>query len=267
MLTNMLSLCMMVNILIEAGRMPNIVLHQFLYSHYNEKARWALAHKKIAHSRVTYLPGPHMPKLKRLSGQTQTPVLLWNDEVVAGSANILARLEASGHGSPLLPEEAAARQRALDLQADFDEHLGPATRTALFSVLVGEGGYLTRMFAKDSSWIGRGLYRATFPLARPLIAKGNGTTDPNNVERAFATTATYLQQIAAQTEDTGYLVGDTFSIADLTAASLLAPLATLDHPDMKRPQPVPPALQTFYDRWRSHPGINWVQRMYAEHRP
>ena len=67
--------------------------------------------------------------------------------------------------------------------------------------------------------------------------------------------------------EAGYLVGDSFSVADLTAAALLAPLASVSHPDMARPQPVPKALTEFYARWADHPAIAWVKHQYAAHRP
>jgi glutathione S-transferase len=42
-------------------------LHQFPSSHFNEKARWALDYKGLEHSRLNYLPGPHMRPIKKLS--------------------------------------------------------------------------------------------------------------------------------------------------------------------------------------------------------
>ena len=61
-------------------------LFHFQFSHYNEKARWALDLKGVSHERVSLLPGPHAPRMKRLTGRTQTPVLVNGEEVVAGSA-------------------------------------------------------------------------------------------------------------------------------------------------------------------------------------
>ena len=39
--------------------MNHPVLWQFTASHYNEKARWALDWKGVAHVRQSLLPGPH----------------------------------------------------------------------------------------------------------------------------------------------------------------------------------------------------------------
>jgi len=244
-----------------------VVLHQFRSSHFNEKVRWALELKGLVHERKSYLPGPHMLAIRRLSGQTQTPVLELGGEVVAGSAAILQRIEARCPSPPLYPADPSARDAALGYQRRFDAEVGPAVRTALFSVLVDEGSYVCRIFARGQPPLRRWLYRATFPLARGLIAKGNGVVDPANVERAFALTARTLDEVAKQTADSGYLVGDTFTIADLTAAALLAPLGDVDHPEMAKPRPLPDAVARFLARYSDHAAIGWVRTMYARHRP
>jgi glutathione S-transferase len=244
-----------------------ITLHQFLYSHFNEKARWALDYKGIPHERRAYLPGPHKPQIQKLSGQGQTPVLTIEDETIAGSAAIIDTLERRFPDRALYPEDPEQRTAALAVQNHFDTSVGPAVRTALFSTLINHGGYISRMFARDASGLTRTLYRAAFPLARGMIARGNGVNDPVNVERAFDTVRQTLDEVAERSTVTGYFCGDGFSVADLTVASLLAPLTALDHQDMARPQPIPDSVTEFYGLWNDHPAIGWVRRQYAEHRP
>lgn len=247
--------------------MASITLHQFRYSHFNDKVRWALAFKGIAHARDTYLPGPHLPALRRLSGQSQTPVLVLDGVVIAGSAAIIDALEQRYPDPPLYPAGADDRRAALAWQQRLDDELGPATRTVLFSVLIDEADYLCRMFAAGKPRLKRLAYRATFPLARPLMARGNGI-NPGNIARSEATTAAFLDDIAARTSAGGYLAGGAFSVADLTAAALIAPLC---HPDpecidMRRPTPMPAAVERLLSAYAGHPAIAWTQRMYREHR-
>jgi glutathione S-transferase len=243
-----------------------VVLHQFLYSHYNEKARWALDWKRVSHRRVTYLPGPHVPAIRRLSGQTATPVLCLDDEVVAGSARILDALERRFPERPLLPADDVLRSRALAIQERFDREVGPAIRTALFSVLLEEPGYLCGIFAERTGTVGRLLYRAGFPLVRGVMARANGVTDPAASERAFAVSREALDFVARESERSGQLVGDAFSVADLAAASLLALVANPPHPDMARSTPIPERVQAFLAGWASHPGAHWVLEQYRRHR-
>ncbi len=70
------------------------ILWQFTFSHFNEKARWALDYKGIAHVRRSLLPGPHIPKVKMMTGQTTVPVMVMNGETIFDSTRIIAALDA-----------------------------------------------------------------------------------------------------------------------------------------------------------------------------
>lgn len=241
-------------------------LHQFERSHFNEKARWALDYKNLECERETYLPGPHMPTIKKISGQAQTPVLELDGEYIAGSARIIDRLESLHPSPPLYPTDSSEREAALAVQSHFDDVVGPAVRTVLFSVLINDGDYLCQMFSESKSRLKRIAYRAAFPAVRGVIAKGNGVDDPANIAHCFEITAATLDDVAARIGDTGYMVGDQFSVADLAAAALLAPLADVSHPDMRRAQPVPDEVAELVDRYASHATMLWVARMYEAHR-
>lgn len=244
-----------------------VVLHQFAASHFNEKARWALDWKAVPHRRRTWFPGPHAPAMQRLSGQHATPVLVLDGEVIAGSARILAALERRFPEPPLLPADPALAERARALEAEFDAEVGPAVRTAVFSVLIREPDQLCRTFSQGKpAWSSR-LYRAAFPLTRPIIARANGVVDPANVERAFAVSEAALDRVAREVGPSGQLAGDRFSLADLACAALLAPLVSPEHPDMRQPRPHPPALEAFLARFASHEGAAWVREQYRKHRP
>jgi glutathione S-transferase len=245
----------------------DVVLHQFQGSHYNEKVRWALDWKGVAHVRASYLPGPHVVPIRRLSGQTATPVLLLDRQVVAGSAGILEALERRFPARPLLPADPALRQRALAIQRHFDEEVGPAARTAIFSVLLDEPDYLCRIFARGKPALVRSGYRASLPLVRPLVARANGVTGAAQVERAFERTRQALDFVAKEVGASGQLVGDAFTLADLAGAALLAILTDPPHPDMAFPKPVPERVAAFHARWASHPTTRWVLEQYARHRP
>ena len=245
----------------------SVVLHQFRHSHFNEKARWGLDWKGIPHRRVSYLPGPHLPWIRRLSGQMATPVLELGGECIAGSARILAALDARFPERPLHPRDPELLRKALQIQSEFDAEVGPAVRTALFSVLIDEPAHLCRIFAGGKPAAVRILYRASLPIARGMIARANGTDDAGGIQRAFDRTRRALDFVEKQVGPSGYLVGDAFSVADLCCASLLALLVNPQHPDMRSPEPVPESIQAFRARFREHPATRWVEDQYARHRP
>lgn len=245
----------------------SIILHQFRASHYNDKVRWALAFKGLKHQRVSHLPGPHQIPIKKLSGQTSTPVLVIDGRAIAGSAVIIDALETKFPEPRLFPARSAEREQALAIVDRFDREVGPATRTAAFTVFVEELGYVARLFGGDASPLKRGMYRMMLPLVKPLMAKANGVTDPANVAKSFDTIRQALDWIAEATRDRFFLVGDQFSIADLTVAALMSPIVTLEHPDMRPAEPTPEALVQLLAQWKDHPGVLWVQRQYRENRP
>lgn len=246
---------------------PAIVLHQFRASHFNDKARWALDYKGLKHQRITLLPGPHQGAIRKLSGQTSTPVMVMDGKVVAGSAAIIDALENVCPKPSLYPADADQRSAALAIQERFDREVGPATRTVAFTVFVQELGYVAAVFGKEATPLQRGIYRMVLPLVRPIMAKTNGASDPETVKRAFDVTRRTLDWLAEEIKQRKYLVGDQFSVADLSAAALLSPIVRLDHPDMRPPEPVPEKMTALLAEWKDHPAVKWVQTMYRDHRP
>jgi glutathione S-transferase len=240
-------------------------LHQFPFSHYNEKARWALDWKGVPHVRESYLPGPHMPFVMWLSGQRTVPVLRAGTEIVCGSAAIVDWLERKHPEPALLPPTPAARAEALEIQTWFDEKLGPAIRRAFFFDFLADGDYAARCMAHGKSWPKVALYRATFPATRALMRLDMGV-NADGAARARERTAEALDRVAKTAGPDGYLVGDRFSVADLAAASLLSPVTFPPESPVWVEEPHSPALRTWLARWADHPGTAWVRRTFARHR-
>lgn len=244
-----------------------LTLHQFAASHFNEKVRWALDYKGLPHERETYLPGPHFPVIKKLSGGPSTTPLLQHDGgYISGSAAIIDWLESRYPEPALFPVDNALRTQAMALQTHFDATVGPATRTLLFEVLLNEPKYMCDTFSAPKLWLKRMAFRATFLAAKGVIRKGNGVF-PENIAKSRLLTQAALDEVANAVARTGYLVGNNFSVADLCAASLLAPLTNVRHPDMQRIEPMPVALQEFLAQWADHAAIAWIHQIYAKHRP
>lgn len=242
-------------------------LHQFRLSHYNEKVRWALDVKGVPHKRISHLPGPHMAAIRKLTGTSETPVVRIGGVVVAGSADIIDMLEGHYPEPPLYPADPGQRRAALGLQARFDADVGPAVRRALFAELVKEPSYLCRIFASGESWVTRTGYRAMMPVVTRVMARTMETQEPAAVAAARHATHAALDRLASLAEPGTYLVGDGFSVADLTAASLLAPACNPAHPDMELPSPRPARIEDWLARWAEHPGAKWVHGIYTRHRP
>src|SRR5438128_12422664 len=122
------------------------VLWQFRFSHYNEKARWALDWKGIAGVRRWMLTGFHVPRVLWMTGQKALPVLIVDGETIHDSTRIIERLERLRPEPALYPADDAARRRALALEDFFDEELGPHVRRALFHELLPETEFAATAF-------------------------------------------------------------------------------------------------------------------------
>jgi glutathione S-transferase len=242
-------------------------LLQFPYSHYNEKARWGLDFKGIAHKRTNCLPGPHALPITRLTGQTAVPVVRFGNEAMHGSARIIDELEKRFPEPPLYPADPALAKRALEIQAWFDEEVGPRVRRALFASLLDEPDYVCETFAGDRSPLKRRLYRALFPLTRGVMKKGMGIAGTASVDDGYKGTQEALDFVVREAGPDGYLVGDAFSVADLTAAALLAPTTMPEDSPMCLPKPRPASVQKWLAHWADHPGTRWVRNIYERHRP
>jgi glutathione S-transferase len=244
-----------------------IELLQFRYSPYNEKVRWALDFKRVPHRRASLLPGPHMGRVRALTGRTQTPVMLLDDgRAIDGSASILDWIESRYPSPALAPALDAERAAAREIERRFDEDIAPRGRRAVLATLLRTPRYFARVFGDGRGALSQLAYAAALPLASPLIRKGNGIARPASVEDGLAAFVEGFDFVAARIGGSGYLVGDRFSRADLAAASVLA--VAVDPPDspMTRPLPRAAPFDAFVARFAAHPGAAWVREMYRRHR-
>jgi len=60
-------------------------LYDFKFSHYSEKARWALDFKGIPYTARHLLPGFHLRTTRKLAPRSFVPILKTDDGVIQGS--------------------------------------------------------------------------------------------------------------------------------------------------------------------------------------
>ncbi len=251
-------------------------LLQFRFSPYNEKVRWALDLKQVPHRRTPLLPGPHLPRVRRLTAgaTSSTPVLVLDDaappvggaRVLSESATIIDWLETHYPTPALLPADPTMAAAARRVSARFDTDFGPRGRRAVLAALLTSPAYFAAVFGAGHGPLARAGYALTVPLAAPLVRKGNGIAGEASVADGLAAFEEALDLVARDAAASGYLVGPSFTLADLTAASMLA--MCVDPPDspMTRPRPMAPGFAALVERFARHPGSDWVRGVYARHR-
>jgi glutathione S-transferase len=239
-----------------------IELFQFEGSHFNEKARWALDWKSVPHERISLLPGPHMGTMKKLTGATETPALRDGGRVVAGSTAILEHLEERFPEPALFPADPAERERALAIVRHWDDEVGPAVRLAKFFEVM-EADYAVGTFCQSKGAVTRTAYRAAFGVVGKVMKSKMGI-DAESAAAAREVVRDAFDYVAKPLPS-GHLVGDRFTVADLTCAALLMPCVTVtewggpvDAPTEKN--------RVWLAKWADHPGASWVRETYRRHR-
>ncbi len=245
--------------------MADPVLWQFKYSHYNEKARWALDFKRIPHVRRSLLPGAHVPRVLWMTGQKLVPVLVLDGKAIADSTRIIEALERVQPEPRLYPRDERDRARATALEEFFDEELGPHLRRTWFYEVMPDADYTVAQIAVGWGAATQRVYRAVYPILSAIMKAGM-KIDAAGAEVGRQKVQAAFDRIEAEVQPSGYLVGDAFSVADLTAAALFSPLVM--PPEFPYPllTPLPQSAATYRDAVAGRPGFQWVAEMYRRHR-
>ncbi len=235
-------------------------------SHYNEKARWALDYKRVPHVRRAVTPALQELRARRLRAGRTMPVLEVDGRTIGDSTKIIEEVERRWPEPPLYPADPAERSRALELEEYFDEECGPAPRRVLFADnLVEPEKFFAIIYGPDHPRMG--LLKTISPLFRQAVVRRYALR-PESVEESRAKVRAAFDKVEAEVGPSGYLVGDSFTVADLTAASILSLIVLPPefpyvkvHPDERTAQ-----FRRFRDSLKDHPGFTWVEDMYARHR-
>jgi glutathione S-transferase len=238
------------------------VLWQYNFSNFNEKARWALDFKGIPHTRRSLLPAG--PRAMLFSVRGTLPVLDLDGERIVDSTRIIEALERRYPEPPLYPRNDAERQRALELEDFFDEEAGHELRRAAFYELRDNPDYVSALLTTGRGPRTRRVFRTFASLPGAMVyARRRYKIYPSDAEEGRAKVAAALDRIMAELQPSGYLVGSEFSVADLTAASLLFPLAWPS--ELQYRYPDPPELGRMEPLTR-HSAVDWIKEIYRGHR-
>lgn len=240
-------------------------LYQFRYAMFPEKARWALDHCGIRYKSRPVLPGAHPPTMMKLAGQTCTPVLRLDKALLKSSSEIVEWAAKQTKNCALYGKTAAEAEQIKQIVAEFDQ-IGEHSRRAYFYQLLQCGSYAADLFSVGYSAKQQALYRAGFPMTKVIMKLSMQITKKQSAASKVITQQA-LDSLAQRTAATGYFVGDQFTAADLTAATVLGVCVLPDQYPVTVAKPYPAPLQSWVNQWAEHPGAKWVTHIYQQHRP
>ena len=242
------------------------VLWHLEVSHYNEKVRWALDYKRVRHVRRAVTPALQELRARRLRAGRTVPILQLNGRAIGDSTRIIEEIERQWPEPPLYPSDPEERRRALELEEYFDESCGHDLRRVLFNDNLTEPEkFIGMLYGPDHPRIR--LLKALSPVLASVV-KWRYEIRPDRVAHSREVVRAAFHKVEAESGPDGYLVGDSLTVADLTAASILAPIVVPpEFPYIKlRPDDRAAQSREFRASLKDRLGFKWVEDMYARHR-
>ena len=239
-------------------------------SHYCEKARWTLDRAGLDYVEEPHVQALHRIYARRAGGGLTVPVLVTPQGAIGDSAEIVAWVdERVAPERRLLGDTPDERAEIEALCRRFDDGLGPAGRRLIYVHMFAQGKATTRAFNNQGvpRWEDRAL-RIGWPLATRFVGRalaiepGVEVEDERRVWNEFDHAAELLS------DGREYLLGDRFGAADLTFASLAAPMIVPPIYGVRLPQPdeMDAATADLVKRAREHPAGHWAMELIKRHR-
>lgn len=241
-------------------------LYTFAMSHYSEKIRWTLDLAGVPYRERVMAPVFHMAPalLMGKRGQTSLPVLQRGDLAIQDSARILTWLHDQGLASDLLPQQNHQEVREVELRFNA---IGKDVARLLYARSFGKADdHILRMWTEHATALQSAVIKATYPLIcwgfrRKLHIN---PTSAARAEQRINEAVSWLE--SRLSEGRTYLVGDQLSVADITAAALLAPIACpAEHPIYGDVRYVD-GMKNATAAWAKSPAMHWVRTLYRHQR-
>jgi glutathione S-transferase len=239
-------------------------LYQFPFSHYCEKARWALEYKGVSYQPVNLLPGLHLKPMRKLAPKTSVPVLLDEGAVIQDSSAIITYLDTKFPSPTLTPSDPAAAREALEWERFCDEQIGVTLRLWFYYHALQDRNLALRFILQGAPpWHRSAVFRLIYPKIREAMMRFmniNAETARQSEDQLLAA----LERLDSALEGRRFLAGDRFSRADLTACALLSPWCLV--PDDQASLSLPPALLESRNRFKGRPFYRWFRSVYDSYR-
>ena len=238
------------------------------FSHYCEKARWALERARITYRESGHLPVFHVFAVKRAGGKRQTPILVTDEGVIGDSTDIVKWADRRCPEAKLYGRNDEERREIEMLEERFDEDLGPHTRRWMYLRPAAARPRLSRLSEHGAPAFEKAALPVFFPVARAIMRRAMRIT-PEGAARSLRKIEEVFAEVDKKLADgRRYLVGDAPSVADITFASLAAAVVGPDEYGAKLPaiDEMPPEVATRMRAWREQPAGAFALRMFRDHR-
>ena len=240
-------------------------LHTFTLSHFSEKIRFVLSVAGVPHVEVPLVPFFHILPAVLSGGRTTVPFLHVDGRRVQDSTRILLWLDRHRGPLALLPGKPGERAEVLAVEARFDE-VGEHVVRYAYSTVLDDRESVVRYWTLDASPGQAARIRRSFPVLRWIFRRMLWMS-ARGVSRSRAVIERSLDFIDARlAQGHRYLATEQVTVADITAAALLAPLVCPDEHAVYASPRYRAGIAPMVGAWQERPAFAWVRGIYREHR-
>ena len=248
---------------------PTITLYAFPVSHFAEKIRWLFDHSRIPYREVSWVPILHAPAAYLKSGKRTVPFIEVSSAstrfVVHDSTKIIEWVNDHFEGVPLLPAEESQHRLAMELE-DLADSIGRDVIRYMYAPMIEQPDDFIEVWGWGAKRSHKRMLRLAFPLVRALLS-GNLDFSTQAREAGLQRLHGVFRQLDERLADgRRFLVGDRLSIADTSAASLLAPVIEPDSHAVYASEPFRRTLVEQQSAFVDHASFSWLRDLYARHR-
>jgi len=242
-----------------------ITLYQFQFSHFCEKARWALDYKGLPYICKNLLPGPHLIATRKVAPTSGLPILVDNGTVVQDSTSIINFLDEKYPDRPLTPRNSQQAKEALEWEEYLDDEIGVPLRLWFYYHALPDRKRALNFLLDGAPWYGHPLFALIYPTVRAAMTSQmniHAESARQSEDRLVAA----LDKLDGAVKERRFLVGDRFSRADLTACALLRPYCAPGKSSAEIAAAVPAPVYALRESHNARPFVRWVRETYGSFR-
>ncbi len=238
-------------------------LYHFPISHYCEKIRWALDYKGIPFQFRHLAPGFHLFTTQKIAPKTSVPIIEDEGKIVQNSSTIITYLDEKFPQKSLTPLSKNQKDEALQWEKYVDKEIGSRLRCYFYYHLLPSRSIVVPLLTNNSPWYTKCAFHFAFlPIRQIMHKKMNITAQTSQESKERLQNA--IDKLSLHMQGRQFMVGDSFSRADLAAVSLLAPIFEPLKYGLKWPSKIPLELKSFKEQ--NLDKIQWACDLYEEYR-
>lgn len=238
-------------------------------SHYCERARWALQICDLHYQEQQHIQCFAWPYAIKAGGRKTVPVLVIpGGKPLTDSSEIVefAHLNSRSKSS-LYPDDKNLIKKVKQLENRFAGELGVEARRLMYWHFFNMGKKMLPFNGAQAPKWERATMSFAFPVLTPLLKNYLGVSN-ESAQKALQTVTKIFDDVAKKLERNGtFLVGNSFTAADLTFACMSAAVILPNQYGVTLPDlcDISEETATMVKKFRQHPAGQFALKMFSEH--